>query len=326
MFSNGIKDDLFKYFPENIAKIFFAVKDGDLEDIEEIRLRSGKPAMLYKPEGGYYLSMTSQLTRDIKQKCLYLEEEELKTLFFSLAKHSVYAYETEIRNGFLTIDNGYRVGIAGTAIHEAGRIRGFKNINALNIRIPRQLKGISKGLLKYISENGRLLNTLIISAPQLGKTTLIRDIARAAGNGEWLKRHKVCIIDERSEIAALKEGSPQFSVGLETDVLDGLFKSEGIVLALRALSPDVIITDEIGREADLAAIREVINSGVTMIATAHGSNLNDLKRRLFFNKLFLEKAFDRFVVLNKSLGKITVEQVFDTMEKPLLCEELLLKG
>jgi stage III sporulation protein AA len=321
-----MREDLFKYFPESIAKVFYSIKDNDLYDIEEVRLRNGKPAMLYKQDGGSFITLSGQLTRDIRQKCLYTEDDDLKALFFSLAKHSVYAYETEIRNGFLTIDNGYRIGIAGTAIRDASHIKGFKNINALNIRIPRQLQGLCRGLLPYISENCRLLNTLIISAPQLGKTTLIRDIARAAGNGEWLNRHKVCIIDERSEIAALKEGSPQFAVGLETDILDNMFKSEGMVLALRALSPDVIITDEIGREADLASIREVLNCGVSIIATAHGNELNDIKRRLFFSKLLSEKAFDRIIVLNKNLGKITVGQVLDSMEHPLLNGELLLKG
>jgi stage III sporulation protein AA len=325
MFAGGIKEELFKYFPESVMKTFLAAKDADIEDTEEIRLRAGKPAMLYRPDGACYITTAGQITRDLRQKCLYLEEEDLKNIFFSLAKHSVYAYEAEIKNGFITIDSGYRVGLAGTVINDNGRVKGFKNINALNIRIPRQLKGISKQLLKHISEDGRLLNTLVISAPQLGKTTLIRDIARAAGNGEWLKKHKVTIVDERGELAALKEGSPQFSVGLETDVLDGVLKSEGILMALRSLSPDVIITDEIGREADLGAIREALNSGVTIVATAHGSAVADLKKRLFFNKLFLEHAFERLVVLSGALGKITVGSVLDDGENALLKEPLLLK-
>lgn len=326
MFLGSMRDDLFKYFPENFNKIFLLIEDKELDELEEIRFRSAKPVMLYKQDGGYYLTFEGRLSRDIRQKCLYMEEEDLKKLFFSLTKHSVYAYEAEIKNGFITLDNGYRVGIAGTVLHDTARIKGFKNINALNIRIPRQMKGISKSLFPYISNTGCILNTLVISAPQLGKTTLIRDIARALGNGEGIKRHKVCIIDERSEIASLKDGVPQFSVGLETDVLDGIYKSEGMVLALRALSPDVIVTDEIGREADLSAIREVLNTGVAILATAHGDSLSDLKKRLFFNKLIAEKAFDRLVFLSKSLGKITVEIVYDSDEKTLVSTPLHLKG
>lgn len=322
----SMRDELFKYFPENFNKTFLLIEDKELNDLEEIRFRSAKPVMLYKPDGGYYLTLEGKLSRDIRQKCVYMEENDLKMLFFSLTKHSVYAYEAEIKNGFLTLDNGYRVGLAGTVLHDAAKIKGFKNINAMNIRIPRQMKGISKALVPYISDAGSILNTLVISAPQLGKTTLIRDIARAAGNGEGLRRHKVCVIDERSEIAALKDGTPQFSVGLETDVLDNIHKSEGMVLALRALSPDLIITDEIGREADLSAIREVLNSGVTILATAHGNSLSDLKKRLFFNKLIAEKAFDRLVFLSNSMGKITVEKVYDFDEKTLVSNPLLLKG
>ncbi len=326
MFSYGIRTELFKYFPEEIMKVFCLLKDESLKNIEEIRLRTGKPVMIYAFDGSGYLTREGILTRDLRQKCISLNEEDMKNVFFSLAKHSVYAYEADIKNGFITIDSGYRVGIAGSVISDGGKIKGFKHINALNIRIPRQIKGISKGLLPHISENGRLLSALIVSAPQLGKTTLIRDIARAAGNGEFLKRHKTCIIDERSEIAALKEGSPQFNVGLETDVIDGVNKSEGMTMALRALSPDVIITDEIGRESDLSAIRESINCGVSIIATAHGSSLSDIRKRLFFNKILAEKAFERIVVLDDGLGKITVNTIYDGLQRPIMTQPTLLKG
>ena len=178
--------------------------------------------------------------------------------------------------------------------------------------------GISKQLLPYVSKNGVLKSTLIVSAPKLGKTTLARDVARSAGSGLGLCRSKVTMIDERLELAAAEYGEPLFDVGTETDVISGVNKAAGVFMALRALSPDVIVTDEIGRSEDLEALREVANAGVVMITTAHAPDMNSLLERLFFRKVMEEKMFETYVVLSASLGRITVQQICDARGQGLL--------
>ncbi|NLV37139.1 MAG: stage III sporulation protein AA, partial [Clostridiaceae bacterium] len=165
-----------------------------------------------------------------------------------------------------------------------------------------------------IRNNSDIFNTLIISPPQCGKTTILRDIARLLGNGlpdMGFRGVKVGIVDERSEIAACQKGIASNDVGLRTDVLDGCPKRIGMPMIIRAMSPKVIITDEIGNEGDREAIHSVLNAGVRIVATAHGYNVSEMKSRREVIKLIEDKVFERYIVLGNANGPGTLVEVID---------------
>jgi stage III sporulation protein AA len=315
------KDTIEKYLPHNLFSALSRI-DRDVSDrIEEIRLRSKKPLMIYTCDKGYCVGAEGRLGAS----GVTVRSDDIERTFSAITGKSPYAFEDDLRQGFLTLSSGIRAGIAGSATQSDGAVRSYKSINGINFRIPRETTGISAKLLPYISKNRRLLNTLIISSPKLGKTTLLRDIARCAGSGVYLSPCKVSLIDERQELAASAYGEPLFDVGAETDVISGVRKHEGVFMALRALSPDVIIADEIGKSADLEAMREVANAGVIMITSAHTPDLETLKSRLFFRQVFDERLFDAYVVLSAKLGRITVQQIHDAFGQELLGEPMLLE-
>lgn len=314
------KDTLEKYLPEKLYTALSRIDTYSSSCIEEIRLRASKPLMIYTDEKGFCVDAHGNLGND----GLPVGNADIEQVFSAITGKSPYAFEDDLRQGFITLSSGIRAGIAGSAIQNGGNIRTYKNINGINFRIPTEAFGISKQLLPYISENRRLINTLIISSPKLGKTTLIRDIARCAGSGIGINACKVSLIDERQELAATAYGEPLFDVGCETDVISGVQKHIGVFMALRAMSPEVIITDEIGKSGDLEALREVANAGVTMVTTAHAPDFETLLNRLFFKQIFDEGLFDAYVVLSAALGRITVAQIHDRLGQGLIEEPFLL--
>src|SRR5699024_2361318 len=188
----------------------------------------------------------------------------------------------------------------------------MRDLSSLNIRIAKEKKGVALPILPYLVEGGRLLNTLVISPPQHGKTTLLRDLARVISYGNvHLSGKKVGIVDERSEIAACVHGMPQRDVGPRTDILDACPKAEGIMMMIRSMSPDVIIADEIGRPEDTVAIQEALNAGVCMMTSVHGSSLSDITRRPTFSRMIGQGMFQRYILLGRSKGVGTVESIFD---------------
>ena len=187
-----------------------------------------------------------------------------------------------------------------------GKVKTIRNISSLNIRICREILGCSKKVMKYIVEDKKVLNTLIISPPKCGKTTILRDIARNLSDGG----KKISIIDERSEIAASYLGVPQMKVGIRTDVLDNCLKSEGLIMAIRSLSPEIIICDEIGTLKDIEALIMAFNSGVNIIVTLHGESIDDLTNRSVFKELLENNVVERVILLSNREGVGTVENVY----------------
>ncbi len=299
-----------KYLPKNIFSALAAIDEHIALAVEEIRLRTMRPLMVYTCEKGYCVCADGGLS---DSNGLFVSGDDVEQTFLALTGQSPYAYEDEIRQGFLTLSNGIRAGLAGSAHMAGGILRTYKTVSSINFRIPCEAKGIAKDLLSHISKEGCLQSTLIISPPRLGKTTLVRDIARCGGSGVGLYPSRVTVVDERQEIAAGYYGKPLFDVGRETDVVSGFPKSMGVFMALRSLSPDVIVTDEIGRSDDLEALKEVANSGVIMIATAHAPDYESLQNKLFFKKICDERVFDAYVVLSAALGRITVSQIHNCL-------------
>ncbi|WP_018132452.1 stage III sporulation protein AA [Effusibacillus pohliae] len=284
--------------------------------LEEIRIRQGKPLQVYTHQGDYYLDPEGQPIR-LDHKAYRVTQEEVSQTIQLLTRSSLYALEEELRRGYLTIAGGHRVGLAGrTVLSSEGFVQTMKDITHLNIRIAREVPGVADSIKQHLINPAgyKLYNALIISPPQCGKTTLLRDIARQVSDGLLhpnLPGQKVGIVDERSELAGCVNGIPQHAVGSRTDVLDACPKAEGMLMMIRSMSPQLLITDEIGREADRDAILEAVHAGVAVIASAHGHNMAEVKKRPAIRSLIEEQVFSRYLVLSRRLGPVTLEAVYD---------------
>ncbi|MGB7604281.1 MAG: stage III sporulation protein AA [Lutisporaceae bacterium] len=317
--SNGKISEVTKYMPKDIKQMLEGLPSKVLESIEEVRLRQGKPVMLYGEYKEYLLGINGQFTTDVKNSyiCTY---EDIKSAVNLITNYSLYSYEDDIRNGFVTVDGGHRVGICGKAVLEGGRVRTFKDISFINYRVARQVLGAADKVLRSIIQtNGSIYNTLIISPPQCGKTTILRDMIRQLSNGNptmAFKGKKIGLVDERNEIAACSMGVPKNDVGIRTDVLDGCPKAEGILIMIRSMSPEIIATDEIGRSEDGAAVLDAINAGVKIITTIHGSNIEDFLRKPALEKLH-RNLFERYIVMSRRQGVGTIETILDENYMPV---------
>jgi stage III sporulation protein AA len=311
--TKAFEEEVLTLLPFDIKSVLLKIDHLKLKNIEEIRLRSNKPLMIENRFGDWFVSREGQLTKDLRNEFI-VNREQVEKALESICENSLYAYIDEIRNGFVTVRGGHRVGLAGRVVMEGSGIKNIKDVSALNIRISREVPACSEDIIRYIADTGTIHNTLIISPPQCGKTTLLRDLARSLGDGVealGIKGVKVGVIDERSEIAACYKGVPQNNIGMRTDVLDACPKALGMLLAIRSLSPHVIMTDEIGNQGDKDAIMKVINAGVKIITTAHGYSISELKTRQEVLSLIEEKVFERYIVLSKADGPGTIEEVID---------------
>lgn len=236
----------------------------DTDKLCEVRLRSGMPMALVLLDGTFYITKNGEITEDYK-KGITVTSQDIKRGMELITRSSVYAFSEDIKNGFITLSKGHRVGISGDAVVEDGKISHIRSVQSLNYRYAREVIGAADGVMNRILDGNHIKNTLIVSPPMCGKTTMLRDVARQLS----LLGRKVSIVDERGEIAALFRGIPSFSLGANCDVLSNVNKAEGMLLMLRAMSPDVIITDEIGGEEDFDAIAEIKKRGVSIITSLH---------------------------------------------------------
>ena len=236
----------------------------DMDRLCEVRLRAGMPMALVTLDGIFYVPKSGGVTKDY-EKGICVTSGDIKRGMELITRSSVYAFSEDIKNGFITLEKGHRVGISGDAVVENGAVSHIRTVQSLNYRYAREVIGSSDKVMGRILDGNRIKNTLIVSPPMCGKTTMLRDIARSLS----LLGKKVSIVDERGEIAALSGGVPSFSLGANCDVLSGVNKADGMLLMLRAMSPDVIITDEIGGKADFDAISEIKKRGVCVITSLH---------------------------------------------------------
>lgn len=291
---------LFRYLPEKIRKImYFIPTDG----LEEIRLRQGLPIALYYGDRCRYLTPKGQLSVSYTG-CMIATKADLLEGMELISEASVYALGDEIKNGYITIEGGHRVGICGNAVTENGKISNISYISGLNYRVAKEIIGAAKEVMPYIYDNEKIRNTLIISPPQCGKTTLLRDVARSlSACGK-----KVSVIDERNEISAMSNGNRGYDLGVSCDVLGGAAKAEGSLLMLRSMSPDVIITDELGADEEGRVLSRIANSGVHLISTIHAKNRADLEKRSEVAAMC--PFFSCFVTLSRRKGAGTVEEIY----------------
>lgn len=270
-----VEDMCNKYLCQEVRN---ALINADITRAEEIRLRVGKNIKIKYSNGEKNIGYT-------------VTSDNIENIFGRLTQYSPYAYKEEINCGYITIEGGYRVGIAGTVVDEGGQVQTIKNISSLNIRIAREIKGCSKDIISYI--NG---NTIIVSPPACGKTTLLRDIVRVwSNNGK-----NICVIDERNEISGTYMGKSQLDLGERTDIIVNVSKEKGFEMALRSLSPDVIAVDEIGGQEDINSIKRALNSGVSILCTLHSYNDDDLIVKEGIAPLVKNKVFDTYIFMTKS--------------------------
>ncbi|RST73791.1 stage III sporulation protein AA [Siminovitchia acidinfaciens] len=293
-------ENIIRILPTEVSELMNVLPEETKEGIEEIRLRVNRP-----------VEVTS---RGLTKFLPYLfSKSEAELLLDNLAGHSFYTLDEELRRGYITIEGGHRIGLAGKVILEEGRVKALRYLTSFNIRVAREKIGAADQFTPYLYEE-TWKHTMIIGPPQTGKTTLLRDLARVVSTGCPMKEipaMKVGIVDERSEIAGCMQGIPQLQFGPRVDVLDACPKAEGMMMMIRALSPDVLIVDEIGREEDKAAIMEAVNAGITLMMTTHGNSLEEIKKRPLLKEIIDHQVFQRFIELSRNDGPGTVVSIKD---------------
>lgn len=288
------------------------------DKLEEIRLGIGRPVRFLIAGEEYFLSCRGCISKGI-QDAWYMTERELDEILKNICHYSMYAFENEIRQGFLTIPGGHRIGVAGQVIlNENGSIRNMNHIRFLNIRISHQIIGAADRIMELLYEGGQFCNTLLVSPPGCGKTTLLRDIVRQVSSGNLFGQGmQVGVVDERSEIAGSFMGVPQNDVGMRTDVLDGCPKIQGMMLLIRSMSPAVVAVDEIGGYEDMKAVCQVLQSGSSVLATMHGNSMEDVHKHLNVGMAgghvlyHPEDYFQRYVFLEKKKGNCRIREIQD---------------
>lgn len=287
--------------------------DVDFNLVQEIRLRVNSPLFLIYDNKEYLISKEGKVTKELKDAFI-IEKNEINETMEYISNFSFYAFEEEIRQGFITISGGHRVGISGQAILDNERIRSMKYISFINVRMSHQIKGCANKIMPYIYNNKEddYYHTLIISPPRCGKTTLLRDIIRQVSNGDGGREPMIVgVVDERSEIGACHMGVPQNDLGIRTDVLDCCPKAKGMMMLIRSMSPRVIAVDEVGSVEDIKAIEYVINCGCILMATVHGDSIEDIRNKPILGDLVSKKIFHRYILLNNRHEVGEIEGIYD---------------
>ncbi len=283
-----------EYLPQSVRRNLQNLPESRLARVQEIRLRSNRPVGIAENGREQFLTPNGSLTTQ-PSAALTISQDDIARSFQAVVSYSVYSHEQDVAEGFVTIRGGCRVGICGTAVRQMERIQNLRNISGLNFRIAGEYPGTASAVWRQIGQAGSIL---VAGPVGSGKTTFLRDLSRLIGN-----MYRTSLIDERGELAAVMRGIPQNDVGVMTDVLDGYPRAAGILTAVRVLSPDYIITDEISTIDDAEAILRANGCGVEFAASIHAGSIDDLKHRTVLQPL-LEADVFRYCVLLAGSGRV----------------------
>lgn len=282
-----------------------------LSRLQEIRLRIGKPLIIICNNKEW-----------VSQKTI--EKEELMEVLEYVSNYSLYAFENELKQGFITIEGGHRVGMTGQVLIENGEVKNIKHVSSMNIRISHEILNCADIIFPYITQEKQICNTLMISPPRCGKTTLLRDLIRQVSDGnQWVRGSTVGVVDERSELGGCYLGVPQNRLGMRTDVLDCCPKSKGMLMLVRSMAPQVIAVDEIGSAEDIHALEYAMHCGCKMIATVHGTSMEEIRKKPILEELVKRHRFERYVVLGNTHRIGEIEGIYDDRGSFLFKEEAL---
>jgi stage III sporulation protein AA len=314
---NFFSDDLsglLDFLPRRIGQVLRRCERETLSGLTEIRLRFDGPVALCFGRRVAFLSEEGRLGK--AETALVAAEKDMAEAWRLVTSSSVYALEEELKQGYITVAGGHRVGVAGTAVLRNGAVKTQKEITSLNYRFAREKRGVAEPVLPFLFSGNRFRDTLIFSPPGAGKTTLLRDLTRLLSDGNALAPPRnVAVVDERGEIAGVVMGRRRYDVGSNTDVLTGFPKEEGMMLALRSLSPAVLVSDEIGRREDERAVAEAIRGGVSLLLTAHAGSVGELRRRPVLRSLLADGVFECLLSLSPSPRPGTVSAVHIRKQK-----------
>ena len=281
--------EILSYFPIKIRNIVSQLR---LDTLEEIRIRNNRPIFL-------------KLEQEERLVNYIINTEEILEILQRICDNSIYTYQNQICNGYITVKGGHRIGITGNVvIGKEGQVLNISHIYSLNIRVAKQVLDCSKPLLKYIlnTAENTIYNTMIVSPPGRGKTTILKDLIRKLSNGieEYhFAAVDVGVVDERGEIAAMDKGIPQTDIGIRTDILDNISKDIGMKMLIRSMNPKIIVADEIGTTQDVEAIKYAVSCGVKGVFTAHGASLGDIIQNPILQELYQLNVIERIVSIGK---------------------------
>lgn len=281
--------------PDNLKD---KVIQGDLEQLTELRLRVGKNVILR------YGMKELEIP-------IHTNKTDIINILKKVSENSIYAIQNDINSGFLTIKGGHRIGITGETIIEDKKIKNIKNISSMNIRIAKQIIGVSDKVMDSVFKDKIFTSTLIISPPGCGKTTLLRDIIRRLSN----EKYNIGVVDERGEIASMIEGKSYLDIGKRTDVMSFCSKAKGINMLVRSMSEEIIATDEIGSSEDMQAIRYAFTSGVKLLFTMHGNSLEDVLKNKQLKELVDSEKFTNIIILSNDLDNIgKIKEIYSNFQ------------
>lgn len=271
--------------------------------LNEIRIRADKPIVLSIGGQRFFLGekgMTGNLKEAIIPSRVMIED-----MVFRASECSIYSVNEQIKKGFIVTKGGIRIGLGGDMIEEKGQIKTMTNFSSVNIRIPHEIKNCSLPVFAHILHDEQVYNTLIISPPGAGKTTFLRDFICQLSERNYA--FNVLVLDERGELDIGKDGS----IGNFSDKISFARKTVGFENGIRSLSPNLIVTDELGQEEDIEAVRYAVNCGVRILASAHSDSIESFQKKPSFSKLIEEKVFSRYVLLSMRNGPGTIEGVYN---------------